>query len=365
MGRYNAKNERVKRDYYRFQTEAKQKALGTLRGIRKAIDRFEAYNNYKDLGTFNKEQAIGFKKHLSATKGQKSRVALSKSTILQTTNALKEFFQWLSWQPSYKSKIHCPDIEYFNISEKDVRVARMVRPKRIPSIEQIRKVVSSLPTKTVVQRRDRAVLAFTILTGMRDSAIASLMLKHLDLDSRPPVVYQEPDHVKTKFSKQITSHFFPVGEDFEKIIMSWVDELRFDLGFAETDPIFPKTKIGHDKDNSFFVDGVEPEFWSSASTIRRIFKDSFELAGFEYCNPHAFRSTLVLFGQKICKTPEQFKAWSQSLGHESPLTTFTSYGQIDPHRQGEIIAALGMGEGDNVDDKALKEMMMTYMARKV
>lgn len=39
----------------------------------------------------------------------------------------------------------------------------------------------------------------------------------------------------------------------------------------------------------------------------------------------------------MCQTPEQFKAWSQNLGHEDVLTTFTSYGTVPAHRQGELI----------------------------
>ncbi|MGA2160394.1 MAG: hypothetical protein ABSG90_14425 [Dehalococcoidia bacterium] len=45
-------------------------------------------------------------------------------------------------------------------------------------------------------------------------------------------------------------------------------------------------------------------------------------------------------GQDVCKTPEQFKAWSQNLGHEKVLTTFLSYGEVACQRQGEIIRGL-------------------------
>ena len=38
------------------------------------------------------------------------------------------------------------------------------------------------------------------------------------------------------------------------------------------------------------------------------------------------------------------KAWSQNLGHENPLTTFTSYVILDPYRQGELIKGLMNGE---------------------
>ena len=67
----------------------------------------------------------------------------------------------------------------------------------------------------------------------------------------------------------------------------------------------------------------------------------------KYYSLHLFRNTLVDLGQKICRTPEQLKAWSQNLGHENVLTTFTSYGNIDPHRQGEVIGNLS-GENDQV-----------------
>jgi integrase len=351
MAKFNAKNERIKREYFRFQTEAKQKSQSTLRGIRKAIHRFETYTKFKDFGTFNKEQAIGFKKHLAQSKGRRSGETLSKSTILQTVNALKEFFQWASWQPGYKSKIHPPEIEYLNLSEKDVRVAKTAKIKKFPSVEQIRKVVEIMPVGTVIERRDRALIAFTILSGMRDSAVASLMLKHLDLDSNPPVVRQESDKVNTKFSKQIITHFFPVGENLEKVVRDWVRELKDTHGFAETDPLFPKTKVSHDANASFVVDGVGREFWSTATPIRQIFKKSFEGAGLEYYNPHSFRNTLVHLGQKLCKTPEQFKAWSQSLGHESPLTTFTSYGELDSHQQGQVF--LTIGKNQVVDPQSL------------
>jgi len=39
--------------------------------------------------------------------------------------------------------------------------------------------------------------------------------------------------------------------------------------------------------------------------------------------------------------PEEFKAWSQNLGHERILTTFTSYGSVAPTRQAEIMRQIG------------------------
>ncbi len=64
-------------------------------------------------------------------------------------------------------------------------------------------------------------------------------------------------------------------------------------------------------------------------------------AGLPYFNPHSFRNALVQVGYELKLDAEAFKAWSQNLGHDSCLTTFSSYGTITPSRQAEIIRRLG------------------------
>ena len=349
MTKYNSKNERIKRDYFRYQKEAQQKADATLDGIRKALMRFEEYTGYKDFVTFNKEQAIAFKKHMAAQKAQRTGEPFSKATLLSTINALKEFFRWLAWQPGYKSRLHVPDIEFFNLSDKDISIAKAAKHKNFPTLEQIRKAIFSMPTDTDIQRRNRALIAFAIVTGMRDNALASLRMKHIDRSHSPVLIRQEPDMVRTKFSKQIFTFFFPVGDDIQAIALDWERELREEKLYGQNDPVFPRTRIGHDKNMSFTTQGLEPMCWSDAAPIRKIFKEAFEAAGLPYFHPHSFRHTLGHLSQEICCNGEQSKAWSQNLGHDSPLTTFTSYGNIDPHRQGEVIKQLS--EKDSTENK--------------
>lgn len=71
-----------------------------------------------------------------------------------------------------------------------------------------------------------------------------------------------------------------------------------------------------------------------------VFREAFAAVDLPYFNPHSFRNTLVRLGQERCGTPEQFKAWSQNLGHENVMTTLTSYGEVACQRQGEIIRGL-------------------------
>ncbi|SRR5712692_9164432 len=85
---------------------------------------------------------------------------------------------------------------------------------------------------------------------------------------------------------------------------------------------------------------LKREHWRTATPIRAIFKRAFAAAGLPYFNPHSIRNTLVALAETRCKTPEEFKAWSQNLGHEGVMTTFVSYGAVQSSRQAEIIREL-------------------------
>jgi integrase len=150
--------------------------------------------------------------------------------------------------------------------------------------------------------------------------------------------------VNTKFSKSFTTWFFPVGDDIRQIVVDWVNYLRQEKLWGLDDPLFPATKIVVGDTRHFVASGLDRKHWSSAGPIRDIFKRAFAAAGLPYFNPHSFRKTLALLGGHICKSPEEYKAWSQNLGHENVLTTFSSYGDVARHRQAEIIRALGKSE---------------------
>ena len=77
-----------------------------------------------------------------------------------------------------------------------------------------------------------------------------------------------------------------------------------------------------DQYHLFQTGGLSRAHWSNATPIRAIFKEAFTSAGLAYANPHSFRKTLAQLGERVCRTPEEFKAWSQNLGHEQVSTTF-------------------------------------------
>jgi len=338
MAVHNPANERIKRQYFAYLKEAKRQSEATVDAVAKALSRFEADTKFRDFKVFHFEQAIAFKKRLSEQVSDVSREKLSKATLHSTLAHLKHFFQWLAWQPGYKSRLQYSDADYFNLSEKDSRVATARREKSFPTLEQVKHVIVIMPTGTDIERRNRALVAFTLLTGARDSAIASIKLKHVDLVAGK--VYQDAREVNTKFSKTFTTYFFPVGDDIRAIVEAWVNHLRQEKLWGNDDPLFPATQVAVGEERRFQVVGLDRKHWSNATAIRKIFREAFQVAGLPYFNPHSLRNTLVQLGETVCKTPEEFKAWSQNLGHEKVLTTFCSYGQVASARQGEIIRDL-------------------------
>jgi integrase len=148
--------------------------------------------------------------------------------------------------------------------------------------------------------------------------------------------------VKTKFSKTFTTWFFPVGEDVQHIVAEWIEYLTKCRLWGPDDPLFPSTLMSVGAGQKFEASGLARKGWSNATPIRRIFREAFTAARLPPFNPHSFRNTLATLGQRLCRTPEDWKAWSQNLGHEKVLTTFTSYGKVAPSRQAQLMRELGM-----------------------
>ncbi len=338
MRRFSAENERLKRRYFTFLKEAKRQSEDSIDVVAKALSRFEAFTKYRDFKAFRVEQAVAFKRWLAEQESERTGGPLSKATLRSTQNALRNFFQWLAQQPGFRSRLSYSDAEYFNLSAKEMRIANARREGPVPTIEQINRAITAMPSASEIEQRDRAIVSLTILTGARDGAMASFKLKHIDVAEG--VVRQDAREVKTKASKTFNTWFFPVQGPARQIVADWVNYLRIEKCWGLDDPLFPMTEVRQGPNHQFRAVGVARRHWSNAGPIRSIFRRAFEGAGLPYFNPHSFRKTLARLGEQMAPNPEQFKAWSQNLGHDQVTTTLTSYGSVDEHRQAEIIRAL-------------------------
>ena len=346
MSKFCAENEIRKREYTFYLEAADGKQSASIDAALKAISRFEESTGMKPFRRFHVEQARAFRRRLSEDLTPAGK-PLSAATVTSTLKHLRNFFLWLSQQPGYRARLKASDASYFTPSPQDVRIAAAKRERPIASIEEITAVLRTLPSSTAIEKRDRAIIAFALLTGARDGAISTLRLKHVDLEAG--AVFQDAREVETKRRKTFTTTFFPVGLEPLEIFRDYVNFLKTDLGFSLDDPLFPSTLVGHGTARAFCGIGLTRERWKNADPIRAIFRRAFEAAGLPYVNPHSFRNTLVRLGQKLCRTPEAWKAWSQNLGHEHEATTFAGYGKVPEYRQAELIRNLGMPNRDHVD----------------
>ena len=200
MAKPNAANERIKREYFSYLRDALGRDEATIDAAAKALARFEESTGAKDFKKFHRQQAMAFKRRLAEAHGKRSGEKLSKATVHATLRNLKAFFEWLSREPGFRSHIAWADADYFNLSEKDTAVARARREKTVPTLEQVRRVLECMPAVTVLDRRDRALVAFTAITAARVGALASLQLRHVDLAGG--YVDQDARVVQTKSARR-------------------------------------------------------------------------------------------------------------------------------------------------------------------
>jgi len=335
--------------------EAKGRDEKSLDVVAKATHRFESSTRFRDFKLFHKEQAIAFKRHLAKQPNEQTGKPLSKATIGTTMRVLHNFFEWLAGQPGYKSKLSYSDADYFSISEKDLRINRATRVQPVPSMEQMHHVIAAMPAVSDIEKRDRAIVALILLTGVRDGALVSLKLKHINISEQR--LDQDAREVKTKFAKTFQTWFFPVAGDALEIVSDWVGYLRHDLLFGDDDPLFPKTKVGVG-DNGFEVKGLDRQCWSNAGPVRKIFRKAFDAANLDYHSPHSVRSTLARFGQTLGLPIRTYKAWSKNLGHSNMMTTFHNYGDVPAEEQAKLIRAI-KPEGGNSDDPLIAALADT------
>ena len=363
MAKHNPANERIKREYFAFLKGPRGRDVATIDGVAKSLARFETSTGARDFKKFRHLQATSFVERLADVRNRRTGEQLSKATMLSTLRDLRAFFDWLAFQPGFKRQMTHRDAEYFNLSDKDKAVARAVRVKDAPTLEQVRHVLATMPSATPLERRDRALVAFAAITGARGNALASFRLRHVDLAGG--FVEQDAREVRTKAAKTFRTYFMACCGGALEIVADWIGELQRDHLWGPADPLFPATRIGLSATGGFEAQGLSRTGWATTTPIRDIYKRAFEAADLPYFNPHSFRDMLVRHAMSLELTPEQMKAWSQNLGHTDVLTTFTSYGTVPVARQGELIRAAGAPrDGDGWTQDADVQALLKAIAAK-
>jgi len=337
-----SKNERMKRKYFRWLREAEGFSERTVDAVEKAIWNYEDFADNEDLGKFCQTKAVSFKKHLLSKKH--NGTPLSPTTVYHYLRHVKDFFAWLSDQQGYKSKIDLSSVSYLTLEKKLVREASSKRLTRIPSLEYVKELCQSIEVHSEIDVRDQALIAFLFLSGMRDSAVASLPLGCYD--PKTHIVSQDPSRgVATKFSKCFYSRLLPFDDELLKIVDDWAAYLSTDKCYGTGDPLFPRTKVGQLRDScTLSALGIEPIFWKGGSQIRQVLVRRSEAAGLEYYKPHSFRHAAIQNSLRYCRTAEEIKAMSQNFGHENIGTTMLTYGKLRDQDVIDVVSSIDFSQ---------------------
>lgn len=335
MPRYTEENERIKHDYATYLRHAKGQDDTSIDKAQAAIRRFEESTKFKPFKKFHRQQALDFKAFLDRQKNATTGKPLGFSTVDATLRLVKVFFHWLVSRAGFKRVLTYPDVEYFNNTLKAGRVAHRQREIPYPSMQQVAHAFQAMPFETPFQKRDKALLAFFMLTGARDGAVASLKLKHVNIELGH--VFQDAREVNTKGAKTIMTQFCPVDVAYRDCFADYVAYLRNVELFGPEDALFPKARVGVVAGQGFANLSLARRGYSGGAALNTIIRAAFAAVQLPQYTPHAFRKTLTLYGNELTKTPEQFKAWSLNLGHSNVATTMNSYLPISTERQMELI----------------------------
>jgi len=330
-------NERMKRKYVFYLEQADGLDAKSTDKVLAAILKFEQSTAFKPFKRFHIEQAAKFKATLSQAKSQRGQ-PLSHSTIDATLTLVRKFFHWLAGQTGYKKVLNYSDTHYFNNSRKSARIAHTANEKECPTPEAAMHAFQAMPSGTEFDMRDKALFAFFMLTGARVGATASLWLKHIDLFNGR--VFQDPREVDTKAAKLIDTTFFPVDPAYLECFTAWIDYLRVEKFFGQTDAVFPKAEMGLAENGGFEKKGLSRDPFATTTPLNKIIRNAFAMVQLPQYTPHAFRTTLIQMANDRCNTVEEFKAWGMNIGHENMAVTMGSYLPIPKQRKEQLIKNL-------------------------
>lgn len=354
------KNEEIKREYWHYLRGPEQMSEKSIRAIEQAIGRYDDCTHHEDYRMFSDKRAEAFNKYLETHENARSSKPLGLKSRYYVLRHVRRFFTWLSSRPGYKSRIDPNDAMYLQLSKGEVRQALSSGEPRYPTLPQM-KQLCLFPVVSEVDRRDRALIAFTALTGMRDLAVVSLRMGCYNHSTKE--IHQSPSMgVKTKFSKDIFTTMVPLDATLQSYFDEWYQYLLTERKFGNTDPLFPSTDIGLVSKThiAYEVKGVSREFWADAGPMRRIFRERCKQMGLPYFYPHSFRHFVTAEVEQHISTPEEMKAFSQSLGHEYVATTFRSYGALEPRRINEVVRGIQFGDkpGNLVSPDLIKQLAL-------
>jgi site-specific recombinase XerD len=344
---FNPKNERLIRRYLEHRAEAEGVDIPTLQKTRKSLRRYEECIDFKDILGLNTSDAKKFKLALRDEK-------ISLTLKLWTIAAVRMFFQWLYSQPGYKAKISSASIQYLSLSRKEVKAVETRLERQVAELAEVTEIILAMPDRTPIERRNKAMMAFLAITGVRATALISLKLKHFEPDDK--ILYQTGGEVDTKFGKTIITPLLPIDDRLEDVFLSYFEWLKSELGFGREHPLFPAPKMGHTSKMLYEVQGLSDRHWDSTVPLRKIVGEVFSESIKDRVLPHDFRRMIASEALRRGLSLDAAAAWSAALGHNDLAVTVKTYAKITPQELARQARRSGQSANSGDDNSKLRQI---------
>lgn len=336
----NLQNVKMIRKYLVYLKEAPGLHKDTIIDRMTEIAHYEKFINWRDFKVFNEKIAIEYKRYWIDYKKSNGQSYIKK-TVQNKLKAIRELYLWLYLMPGYRSHINPLHIKYLKLDKKTLNaLATSNKFKKTPTFEEAQILIRSISNNSEIDRRDRALIAFTLLTGIRAKTLITLKIGDVDL-KKYTVKIDFLEGTDTKFGKSNIVCILPYDQEYTTVIEDWINELINVKGFKYTDPLFPMTAMNNSPGTyCLSASKVKPMPWKSIGAVEKIFKDRAIHAKLPYYTPQGFRRLHYQHGRKYATNMEQQSALSQNISHSTIEVSETNYGYIDPPKRFEILSKM-------------------------
>ncbi len=348
-------NERVLYDYLAFCGRYNPR---TVEAIMASIRDFERSLGPKPFDRLTHRDVDAWRAALLKRGAADAPDAKSRSTIRHRASHVKTFLKWLVQQEGYR-RLKAGLAEYAVLPKAASAQLLQPPPRPYPSIEEALALIDAMPAGTPRERRDRAIVAFVFLTGLRADTAASIRFG--DVHPAARTVRVDARSVRAKNGKSLEIFWFPVGEAFEAVVRGWIDELA-SRGARAEDAFFPKDEALAGDGPLVRADDAPLERWASSDAIRRAFAIACRAAGGSAYTPHAARHSLKALGDRICRTEADRDGWSRNLGHESRQITVSHYAKLTDGQRKAVYDRLRSGETETDEEK---DLLLAYFEHRL
>lgn len=328
---FNPANERLIKKYTEHVQQTKRADAKTILALHKSLRSFEVLTDFENLTKYNPEVAKKFLRSLR-------NLGLSASYMFRITSDAQKFFRWLADEPAGKH-IHRNDADYLTLSQNEINEAHATGYKQHLEYKALLKIVHSMPSKTIVDRRNRALVALIILTSPRVSELCNFRLDSIMQDPKNGFYFIDIDPrkikgIKFRTCRQATCLNIP---DLLKYVLDWRHFLQTAEHFDKTDPLFPAIAPTFAQMRMF--EHAVKRRPISPETAERIFNEACIKNDQEPLSIHSVRRTRARHIESITHD-DIIVALQQDFGHSHIGTTRYNYGNISSSRQRELISSI-------------------------